>query len=231
VHRDRAAHSLGAGRRPERAERRRPPAAEQEVGRDRNAAFAAHRQRQQRRLVVFPGDQPGPVHRHRNQKPRIGEEVGSGAGHPPAEHRRGVGAVGALEGEDQPAAGLVVDYRGTAALEQPPAAEAAAAQRPGLGRRRKRQAAALAQRRGDEADLSPAGWAQRHVGAKQLAAAEALRWQQRIQQEPAEPPPSRRGPGRRRQRRSPPILFAPTHGLCHISGTRSGANRFLPIWG
>ena len=70
------------------------------------------RLRQHRRLVVAAREKPRPMQRHRHQQIGLGEKLAAGAPHPA---RRSAGArcepVAMLEGQDQPAAVVVVAQR------------------------------------------------------------------------------------------------------------------------
>ena len=179
----------------------------QHVGHHRHAGDAAEGARQQGRLVVAPGEEPRPVQRHRRHQFGIGEQGAPGARHPSAERRRRVRAVSVLEGEDQLAAGGVVDHGRAGSAEGRTLAAAGAAGDALAGVELERHAAAPAQRRPDEADPLPAGRAQRAGHVDDGAAAQALGRQHGVEGAPRQPAQRRGGdPGEGVYGRA---------GLCH----------------
>jgi len=138
-------------------------------------------------LVVAAAKQTAPVQRNRHDQLDACQNFAPGAFDPARERRRGVHPVGVLEAQDERFARLVVAHHAARAAERGRVRHAFAAH----GRRLRvleRQAAAVAERRPDEADRAPAGRAEGAGLAHRLAAGEAERRQHEIERDPRRAP-------------------------------------------
>ncbi len=130
---------------------------------------------EQRRLVVAAAQEAEPVQRHRGDEHPGGEEGGGRAVLPAGGRRGKIAAVAVFEGQHQLAPVVAIQERGAAMMPGPGKGEAIVAM-DGLGVfARKGGAATVTNKAGDEPRLAPAGGAQGEVALYPVAAGEALR--------------------------------------------------------
>ena len=133
------------------------------------------------------------MQRHGHQQIRLAQQRSARARHVRRQHRGELGAVGVLERQDQPSPLCVVAQRGAGALEHRRCAAAAGTEvlDAAQGRICERNAAACAERLGDEAGLPEALGTQQARRIDRRTAGGAVRRQQQVEQRTAGPP--RRG--------------------------------------
>ena len=148
----------------------------------RSAGLAGERLREDGRLVVAALEQAPAMQRHRRDQIGVGQQLGAGARQPATERRRGVGAVGVLEGQDQAARAVVVAQRRARPIVGRRLGGAGAAERRLRQRVRQRIAAQAALRRPEKGQRAPAARRTAGPGASTTgAAAEAARRQHQVE--------------------------------------------------
>ena len=128
------------------------------------------------------------MERDRGDHMGIGEKLGARPRHPLGEGRRGVGAVGVLEREHEPPAGVVVNERRPGARERRLLANARAAQCVPTERISERYAAGPADRLGNELDRVPTARTHRAHLVHDRLAPQALGRQHNVERQPRQPP-------------------------------------------
>ena len=112
----------------------------------------------------------------------LGEKLGTSAPHPMRERRGKMQAVTVLKRQYQGAARIVVAHRGARAIEQRRGGKARTAEATWTDIEIEGIAALGAARRAEKGDAAPAFRAQRAAGNARLAAGEAARREQQIEQ-------------------------------------------------
>jgi len=134
-----------------------PPAfgAGQRARTPRLAAGTRQRLRQPRRLIEAAAGKPGPVHRRRRKKIRLGQSLPGCRTHPPRKHREAIAAAAALQIEDQSPRVVVVNKRCPCGVIGRLAAAARTADCAWTGFVRQRETALRAQRVGQKFQFTP----------------------------------------------------------------------------
>ena len=135
------------------------------------------------------------MQRYRNEYIGIREECRPGAAHPFAKGGRSMQAVAMLEGKHEPPASLVVAQRRARAIIGGPRSGAAAAERLAPEIVGEGKAAAGAAGLPEEGELPPARRAERRCGRDLLAASEAARREQQVEERLGRAPRRRDGQG------------------------------------
>lgn len=160
----------------------RGPGSLQCPNRNRFGGPPAQRARQLRGLVVAALPEPDGMQRHRNDQVAAVQKPRTGAFQPIRKTRHQVQPVGMFERQNRRAAIFVIGEDRAGTIIGRRASQAGRASRSCARIERKRQAAAIAHRAVQKRDSAPAARAKAMAPTQRLAARDAERWKQQIQQ-------------------------------------------------